>query len=327
MMNTAGKNNIKRFKRLARRGLGRTGLTNRLLKDTVSIFLYHEVSDNPSPFCEQYDLNVAPGLFTRQMGFITGHFNIIDPDQLLEGNYETPAALIAFDDGMPGYFREAVPILAAKRIPSTIFLNMAPIEGEIFWSGLITYLTQYDAEFCKLLHKHFPAQKNVPDFLLCNRKIVSDYITAIDFNPLEAKIRSFYGPFASLKDMDSVRDNPLVFFGNHFYNHYNAVQLNDEELHQQYFLNDQRMVGYSNRRPLFSYPFGQPETCFTRRQTELLHSFGAKAVFSSSGRINRSGRSGLYDRIGIDSSIETIDDLLGLIHWMKVKATLRGSGH
>lgn len=326
MINIAVKNNIKWFKRSARRWLGQTGLSSRLLKDTLSIFLYHEVSDNPSCFCKQYNLNVTPELFAKQMGFIADHFNIIKPDQLLEGNYDTPAALITFDDGMPGYFREAVPIMAQKRIPSIIFLNMAPIEGEIFWSGLITYLTEYDVEFCKMLHRHFPGQKDVPDFLLCNRKIVNDYITTIDFNLLEAKVRSFCGSFASLKDLDSVRDNPLVFFGNHFHNHYNAVQLNDEELYQQYFLNEQKIMGYGNGRPLCSYPFGQPGICFTQRQTEMLYAFGAKVVFSSSGCINRRGLSGFYDRIGIDSSIETMDDLLGLIQWMRVKTTLKGSG-
>ncbi len=180
-MSIAVESNIKRFKRLARRKLGQTGFADKVLKNTVSIFLYHEVSDNPSRFCEQYNLNVPPELFAKQMGFIADHFNIISPDQLLENNYDAPAALIAFDDGMPGYFREAVPIMAEKRIPSTIFLNMAPVEGEIFWSGLITYLTEYDVEFCKVLHRHFPAQKNVPDFLLCNRKIVNDYIATIDF--------------------------------------------------------------------------------------------------------------------------------------------------
>lgn len=321
-MSTAVENNMKRFKRLARRGLGQTGLASRLLKNTVSVFLYHEVSGNPSRFCEQYNLNVIPELFARQMDFIAEHFNIINPDQLLEGNYGTPAALITFDDGMHGYFHEAVPIMTSRRIPSTIFLNMAPIEGEIFWSGLITYLTEYDAGFCKLLHKHFPQRRDVPNFLLCTRKIVNDYLTTVDFKSLEDKIRSFYGPFADLNDMDFVRENPLVFLGNHLYNHYNAVQLNDQELYQQYSLNDQKMMGYSNRRPLFSYPFGQPRICFTPRQTELLHSFGAKAIFSSSGRINKCHPSGFYDRIGIDSSIETIDDLLGLIQWMQLKTTL-----
>lgn len=319
------RNNIKQFKRLARRGLGRTGLTNRLLKNTVSIFLYHEVSETPSPFCEQYGLNVPPELFARQLDFIADQFNMITPDQLLAGNYDTPAAMIAFDDGMAGYFHGAVPIMNSKRIPSVIFLNMAPIEGEIFWSGLITYLTEYDAQFCKVLHNHSFKQKNVPDFLLCTPKVVNDYVATIGFDSLEEKVRSFYGQFAGLKDLDSVRDNPLVFFGNHFYNHYNALQLDDEELHRQYSLNDQRMMGYPNRRPLVSYPFGQPGICFTPQQTQLLHSFGAKAVFSSSGGVNRRGSQGFYDRIGIDSSIETIDDLLGLIQWMSLKTALKGS--
>ena len=320
-MSIAVKNNIKRFKRLARKGFGRSGLMNRSMKDALSIFLYHEVSDSPSRFCEQYNLNITPKLFAKQMDFITNHFNMISPDQLLEGNYDTPAALITFDDGMPGYFREAVPIMARKGISSVIFLNMAPLEGDIFWSGLITYLTECDTQFRNVLDNHFPRQKNVPGFLLCNNKIVNDYIATIDFSSLEIKVRSFYGLFANLKDLDSVRDNPLVFFGNHLHNHYNAIQLSDEELRQQYLLNDQKILKYSNGRSLFAYPFGQPGICFTMRQTELLRFFGAKAVFSSSGCINRRDQNGFYDRIGIDFSIETVDDLFGLIKWMRIKTT------
>ena len=327
MMNFTVKNKIKRVKHLARRGLGRFGLTDRLLKDTLSIFVYHEVSENPSPFCEQYNLNITPQLFARQMDVMAAHFNLITPDQLLEGGYDTPAALITFDDGILGYFSEAVPILTQKHIPSIIFLNMAPVEGEIYWSGLVTYLTEYDPQFNEVLRRHFPQEKNIPDFLLCNRKIVQDYLATIDFPALETKIRSFYGPFASLKDLDLARNNPLVFFGNHFYNHYNAARLSDEELREQYFLNDRKILQYSNGRSLFAYPYGQPGMCFSERQTQLLRSYGAKTVFCSSGRINRRAQEGLYDRIGIDSSIETIDDLFGLIQWMNIKTTLRRRTH
>ena len=313
------KNNIQQFKHFARRGLGRWGLTGPLLKDSLSVFVYHEVSDNPSPFCEQYNLSITPELFARQMDFMRGHFNFISPDQLLAGDYERPAALVTFDDGMPGYFREAVPIMTQRDIPSIIFLNMAPIEGEIFWSGLITYLTERDMEFPKVLRQQFPARKNIPDFLLCNRKIVNDYLASIDFRSLEPKLRSFYGPFAHLKDLDSVSENPLVFFGNHLYNHYNAAQLSGEDLREQYLLNEQKILEYKNGRSMFSYPFGQPGTCFSPRETQLLHSLGAKAVFCSSGRINKGTPNGFYDRIGIDSSIETIADLFGLIQWMQMK--------
>lgn len=324
-MKASLKKNIKRLKRFFRRGLGRADLTGRWLKDTLSIFVYHEVSDSPSCFYGQYGLNVSPKLFAQQMDFIASHFHMISPDELLSGQYETPAALITFDDGTPGYFRQAVPIMTKKRIPSLIFLNMAPIEGEIFWSGLITYLTQYDEQFCQILRNHFPHEKNVPEFLLCNSKIVNDYLASIDFRSLELKIRSFYGPFAGLKDLEAVEGNPFVFFGNHFYNHYNALRLSDDELRQQYLLNDQKISKYRNGRALFSFPFGQPKICFTPRHTKLLHSLGAKAVFSSSGRVNK-GLNGFYDRIGIDSSIQAEDDLFGLMQWMKYKNYLKGNG-
>lgn len=295
------------------------GLTGPLLKDSLSVFLYHEVSDNPSPFCEQYNLNVTPELFARQMDFIREHFNCISPDQLLEGDYKTPAALVTFDDGMPGYFREAVPIMTQRDVPSIIFLNMAPIEGEIFWSGLITYLTECDEEFPKVLRKQFAARKNIPDFLLCNPKIVNDYLASIDFRSIDPRIRSFYGPFAHLRDLDSVGENPLVFFGNHLYNHYNAAQLSEKDLREQYLLNEQKILKYKNGRSIFAYPFGQPGRCFSARETKLLYSLGAKVVFYSSGRINKGPKNGFYDRIGVDSSIETIADLFGLIHWMQVR--------
>ena len=319
-MTTAVKHNIKH---MIRRGLGLTGMTRQMLKNTLSIFVYHEISNHPSRFCEQYNLNITPELFAQQMDFIKDHFNVISPDQLRGGNYATPAALITFDDGTPGYFREAVPIMTRKGIPSIIFLNMAPIEGELFWSGLITYLTENDANFIKVLHDCFPAQEATPDFLLCDSKTVRDYIGSIDFGPVEEKVRAFYGPFASLEDLDSVRDNPLVFFGNHFYNHYNAAKLSDDELRQQYLLNDQKIRRYPNGRTYFAYPFGQPNLCFTERQTELLRSFGAQAVFSSSGRVNRRGQeTSRYDRIGIDASIKTIEDLFGLIQWMNLKTSM-----
>lgn len=319
-MSTAVKHNIKR---MIRRGLGWTGFTKPMLKDTLSIFVYHEISEHPSRFCEQYNLNITPGLFARQMDFIKDHFNVINPDQLVGGDYTAPAALITFDDGTPGYFREAVPIMTQKGMPSIIFLNMAPIEGELFWSGLITYLTEQDADFIKVLHDHFPAQEAVPDFLLCDSTIVRDYIASIDFAPVEEKIRAFYGPFASLDDLEAMRDNPLVYFGNHFYNHYNAAKLSDEELRQQYLLNDQKILKYPNGRSYFAYPFGQPNLCFTDRQTELLRSYGAKAVFSSSGRVNRRGQAtNRYDRIGIDASIKTVEDLFGLIQWMNLKTSM-----
>lgn len=313
-------------KKLLKRILGQPAAGRLTLKGTVSIFVYHDVSDSPSRFCEEFGLNVAPKLFVEHIRWISDNFNVINPDQLLEGRYKTPAAMITFDDGMPGYFREAVPMMIKKNIASTVFLNMAPIEGELFWSGLVTYLSLYDKKFQEFLRRFILGDRNIPDYLLCDTKMVNDYLATIDLSPLKNKVRLFYGDFATAKDLDSFNGHPLVFYGNHLYNHYNVLRLKDEDLRAQYFLNEEKILKYHNGRTLFAYPFGQPGICFLPSQTTLIRSFEPKAIFSSGGHVNRiDGRSDagrLYDRIGIDASIETVEDLFGRIQGKRLKKWL-----
>ena len=130
-----------------KRRLGYLDSGRRSIEDSLTVLLYHEVSDDPSSFMNAPSLNVPPAVFAGQMDFIKGHFNIIDPDQLREGGFEQPAALVTFDDGMLGYFENAVPIMAEREIPSINFLNMDTIEGEASWAGLLTYLAEYDTRF------------------------------------------------------------------------------------------------------------------------------------------------------------------------------------
>ena len=315
----AVKNNLKRL-------VGQPSLAKWSLKDTVSIFVYHEVSDHPSRFCEQHLLNMPPKFFTEHIRFITDHFHVISPDQLLSGQYDTPAALITFDDGMPGYFRQAVPIMAKFKVPSILFINMAPVRGELFWSGLITYLTDSDKNFVRFLHQQKGQHDGIPDFLLCDPHIVDDYLATIkDKEEIFRQVRAFYGEFATMDDVSAMKNEPLVFFGNHFYNHYNAARLSDEQLRDQYLLNQARIDALPQGRPFFAYPFGQPGMCFSSYQTKLLQSWGAKAVFSSSGRINTRNTTGFYDRIGVDIQIQTIEDLMGRIQCGRIKHMLEGN--
>ena len=72
-------------------------------KDTV-IFLFHEVTNNPSEFHTKYSLNVCPELFEDQIKIIKRQFNAVSPETLLEGNYNRPAAVITFDDGSRRFY-------------------------------------------------------------------------------------------------------------------------------------------------------------------------------------------------------------------------------
>ena len=124
------------------------GIANKFVSNkSLTVFVFHDVTDEPSEFSSLYHLNVTPKLFDFQIQFIKKNFNIVGPDDLLQSSIPPKAALITFDDGFRNYFTHAVPILKIYEVPSIIFLNMEPIKGTIFWSGLITYLCEKRQDF------------------------------------------------------------------------------------------------------------------------------------------------------------------------------------
>ncbi|HBH82495.1 MAG TPA: hypothetical protein DDY34_01625, partial [Bacteroidales bacterium] len=84
-------------------------------------------------------------------------------------------------------------------------------------------------------------------------------------------------------------------------------------------LNEEKILGYPNGLPLFSYPFGQPKTCFNEHSTERIFSFGAKAIFYSSGSINQAGQGVLYDRVSLGNEAQTIKELFSKLRYRKLR--------
>ena len=57
-----------------------TRIINNILKNAVVIFVYHDVSNNPSPFSKKYNLNIPPDVFYSQVRAI----NNINPPTINE---------------------------------------------------------------------------------------------------------------------------------------------------------------------------------------------------------------------------------------------------
>ena len=267
------------------------------LNRTLTVFVYHDVSDNPSEFSLKYNLNVCPEIFEHQINFIKNNFNVISPDDLLNGRIPSKAALVTFDDGFRSYFKNAVPILEKYRVPSLIFLNMEPVKGSIFLSGLITYLCEKDESFRAYLASS--QSKEASDealFLSCSRNIVDSYVKDTG-ESFKEEISSFVGELACEKDLVEASVNPLIFYGNHLFNHDVPILMSNEELLMSYSQNYDCLIKYSNYRDMFSFPFGQPGTCFRKGQVDLVIKNGAKKVFSSAGNINWNVSSLYLDRI------------------------------
>tara|TARA_B100000795_G_scaffold164042_1_gene123393 strand:+ start:8381 stop:9322 length:942 start_codon:yes stop_codon:yes gene_type:complete len=270
---------------------------NYLTKNKLTIFCYHDVSSSPSEFSHKYDLNVSPDTFDFQIDFINKNFNVISPDDLSTNKMPKNAALITFDDGFKSYFTNAVPILKKYETPSLIFLNMAPIKGEIFWSGLITYLCDKKSDFVKFLN--LPKDLNTkgkPKFLFCSQEIVNSYLESKNKN-FKEEVDEFVGEFGDVNDLKSLSEDNLVFYGNHLYKHYVPLLLSDNKLLEMYNKNEKLLEKFPNYRKLFSFPFGQPETCFSMRQVELLLDNGCQKIFTSYPYLNTNIKSKYLHRI------------------------------
>ena len=276
-------------------------LNDLLLKNTLTVFLYHDVTEHPSEFSRTCNLNVPPEVFKYQIKFIKNNFNIISPDDLLEGSIPAKAALITFDDGFLGYFKNAIPILEKNEVPSIIFLNMEAIKGGVFYAGLITYLCQKRADFRRYLRDAVGDNLQEPLYRSCGRSIVKAYLkdTKEDF---QKEVAEFTGAFAEEKNLDEACHHRLVYYGNHLYNHDISRLLSDEELLDSFFENQKALKKYPNYRNMFAFPFGQPQTSYTDDQTRLLLENGAEKLFSVSGRVNNNIHAACLDRLGLTFS-------------------------
>ena len=288
----------------ANRGLAHPALARRLLRDSVVVFLYHEVSDTPAEFATLFGLNVRPETFSRQMEMIGEHFHWTSPEELLTGRVRKPAALVTFDDGNLSYFRTALPILKEKGIPSIAFLNMGTIRGEVCWSGLTTYLQKKEPGFGCFLGRTFGEN----DYREFTREEVDRYLDSVDAEELLGRVRRFRGAIAAEQDLEAVSGEPLVWLGNHLYNHYNATLLNGQ-LREEYRKNQRLLESHPRQIPFFSYPF----SCLNRETTRLLREEGAKVLFGGGGLPNWGDHRNLYAQIALDDRMDTEEKLFARI--------------
>ena len=105
-------------------------LSGRRRRASLLVMMYHRVLAEPDP--------LRPGEpdaagFAAQIGIIAGDFNVLPLreaiDRLRGGTLPARAVSITFDDGYANNYEIAAPILAARRVPATIFVATGYLNG------------------------------------------------------------------------------------------------------------------------------------------------------------------------------------------------------
>ena len=273
------------------------GLVYKKLNRSLTIFVFHDISDYPSKFAQQHSLAISLESFTRQIEWIKSKYEIIHPSSLLEvKNMPFNAAIISFDDGFLGSFENGLRILEKLDVPSIFFLNMqAIIEQKPTVSAAARYIEKYVPEFKDFSKKHKILS---PLHLTLTPSILNSFENEHDVIDKNS-IMEYQGKFADISVLKKWDNEKLVVFGNHLFNHWNVAALSSEELKEQYLKNEIALSQLKNSVNFFAFTNGVPEICFTKRDVEFIKNMGAAKVFSVAGGVNRNPSDFLLTRMNL----------------------------
>jgi len=272
-------------------------IIRRKLINGLTIFVYHEISDSPSSFAKQYGLAVSKAAFLKQIQWIKSTYTIIHPKDLVSlSSIPEHAAIISFDDGFLGSFDNGLSILEDLNVPSILFVNMyAILENRPIISAVACFLSKYAPEFLE-----FSKEVNLePPFHLTLTPALLDLYQSNYGLIDEESILEYQGKFADLNTLKKWDNKKLVSYGNHLYNHWNAVALNIDEIESQYKRNEEALSQFKSSLNLFAFTNGQPGSCFSERDVEVIENLGARKIFSASGRVNRDTANFLLHRMSL----------------------------
>ena len=267
----------------------------------LSVFLFHDISPTPSEFSSDFNLNLTPADFRLTLERLSDEYNFVTADQILNGSpLPKNAALISFDDGFSGTFEYGLPILECMNIPSLIFLNFAPLVGSVLISAQALYLAKYSKNF----NEYFPDKDMASAHLWITPNLLKKFVAESDC-PENADILNYQGDFVDWNTVKSWDNHPLVKFGNHLYNHWNAPSLTEEEFATQLTLNNYKLGELDSYLPIFAFPNGR----FTEKLQRQLKGLNIERCFTTIPKVNDILNTFTLNRFCLDYSTLTKGEL------------------
>jgi hypothetical protein len=263
-------------------------------KKKITVFLFHEITNNPSQFQREFKLYHSLKEFKKIIKWISKNYKIISPDNLHK--ITTRSALITFDDGFHGSFKFAVPYLIKKKIHSIHFINMSPIINKsVNIVAYSNFMKKNSFLFNNLLKKN-----NI--FKDCHLGITPNlYEKSKKFFFNKKNLLQYQGKLADLSLIKKYIKSSYVFIGNHLYDHWNALALKKNYFIKEYNKNNLFIKKYLNiQTKFFAFTHGVPYLNFNNSHLKYILSKKNVVNFYSSGGDNVFKNQKLFNRISIN---------------------------
>lgn len=236
----------------------------------LTVFLFHDVTDRPSPYQRLTSSSTSVSTFERQIRWVARHFDVIHPTDLLGGDVPPGSALVTFDDAWAGVTRTALPVLREHGVPALLFLNMATVAGDPDLAALSAY-------------REMTGRSDAPD---------------------DDTFRAFQGATMTPDDLAVIAPSDASF-GSHLFRHWRSSDLTDDEFVEAFERNASALAAYPNSVPLFAFPFGAPGRDFRPDQIDVARRLGADRVFTAGGRQNDDPHAYVLDRVWFPADAST----------------------
>ena len=244
----------------------------------LKVFFYHQVSSRFVEGKDKESIFSSLEMFEKNLDYLRNHYHLVSLPEANELFQQRKLrgeryAVITFDDGYANIL-EALEVLKKLRVPATIFAN----------SKYVFERTVGVINLSVLAHSSLPNeltedQKQQID-RLCDHGLQEEYKIRWDglmntLPPLPDALDDLYLTPAQLDQLDK----SLFTIGMHGYEHYNSLQLTDEEFVENMERDRANLSQYSNFIPFFCFPYGYAR----ETQLDLLRQAGVTPVLCSGG--------------------------------------------
>lgn len=270
-------------------------------QSTLTILSYHRVLREPDPFYPDYPTQRE---FASQLGSAAKVLRFMPlreaVDLVLRGGARGHFGAVTFDDGYRDNLEQALPVLQSLRIPATLFVSSAYLEGETFFADGIneairsTMLKGLDASSLGLpyldfggLRARMNASTVVQQILKYRKPAERDSITARLVAMLtERPLPRLMMTADQLRTMQKAG----VSIAAHGHRHPMLSMLTDAEIEADLLENMRILQGITGVRPTeFAYPNGRCGPDFSGRHADLLRRIGLEVAVTTSSGIVRQG--------------------------------------
>ncbi len=272
-------------------GLLPTKLLVSVLPPLPILPFYHAVSDNRLPYIDNLYKVKSTRQFTNDIDFLLKHFKPVSLKDLLEGkeiNKNRRSFHLTFDDGLSEFNDLIAPILLAKGIPATCFLNSAFIDNnDLFYRYKASLLIEHLNEHPELKPEvvQFSKSRDIHSYLLSidykDRQVLDQIADRIEFS-FEDYLQQEQ-PYLTTQQVKNLISQGFTF-GSHSIDHpeYQFLTL-EEQLQQTITSADWVAEKFKLDYQVFSFPFtdfkvSQPFFDLIQLQSDIQLTFGSAGM-------------------------------------------------